>query len=51
MTNRYNPPLMFKPIRWRTFPRDFLVIQSAFLMFGFAIATMIRANLVQARFR
>jgi uncharacterized membrane protein YczE len=36
---------MFKPIRWSTFPRDFLVIQSAFLMFGFAIATMIRANL------
>ncbi|MCB9135168.1 MAG: hypothetical protein H6636_07065 [Anaerolineales bacterium] len=36
---------MFKPIRWRTFPRDFLVIQFAFLMFGFAIATMIRANI------
>lgn len=36
---------MFKPIRWKTFPRDFLVIQTAFLMFGFAIATMIRANL------
>jgi uncharacterized membrane protein YczE len=36
---------MFKPIRWKTFPRDFLVIQSAFLIFGFAIATMIRANL------
>ncbi|GAB4580954.1 MAG: membrane protein [Anaerolineales bacterium] len=36
---------MFKPIRWHTFPRDFLVIQSGFLLFGFAIAMMIRANL------
>ncbi|HNB50929.1 MAG TPA: hypothetical protein PK530_03255 [Anaerolineales bacterium] len=36
---------MFKPIHWKTFPRDFLVIQSAFLIFGFAIATMIRVNL------
>ena len=36
---------MFKPIRWHTFPRDFLVIQVGFLLFGFAIATMIRANL------
>jgi uncharacterized protein len=36
---------MFKPIRWNTFPRDFLVIQTGFLLFGFAIAMMIRANL------
>ena len=36
---------MFKPIRWNTFPRDFLVIQSGFVLFGFAIAMMIRANL------
>jgi len=36
---------MFKPIRWNTFPRDFLVIEVGFLLFGFAIATMIRANI------
>ena len=36
---------MFKPIRWNTFPRDFLVIQSGFVLFGFAIAMMIRANI------
>ena len=36
---------MFKPIRWHTFPRDFLVIQSGFFLFGFAIAMMIRANI------
>lgn len=36
---------MFKPIRWKTFPRDFLVIQTGFLLFGFAIAMMIRANI------
>jgi uncharacterized membrane protein YczE len=36
---------MFKPIRWKTFPRDFLVIQLGFILFGFAIAIMIRANL------
>jgi len=36
---------MFKPIRWHTFPRDFLVIQIGFLLFGLAIATMIRANI------
>jgi uncharacterized membrane protein YczE len=36
---------MFKPIRWNTFWREFLVIQVGFAIFGFAIATMIRANL------
>jgi uncharacterized membrane protein YczE len=36
---------MFKPIRWNTFLRDFLVIQLGFLLFGLAIAMMIRANL------
>lgn len=34
-----------KPVRWKTFPRDFLRIQLGFLLFGFAIAMMIRANL------
>lgn len=36
---------MFKPIRWKTFPLDFLRIQIGFLLFGIAIATMIRASL------
>jgi uncharacterized membrane protein YczE len=36
---------MFKPIRWKTFWKEFLVIQVGFAIFGFAIATMIRANL------
>jgi len=36
---------MLKPIRWNTFIRDFLRIQVGFLMFGFAIAMMIRGNL------
>jgi len=36
---------MFKPIRWKTFPRDFLRIQAGFLMFGLAIALMIRGNI------
>jgi len=36
---------MFKPIRWNTFLRDFVVIQFGFALFGFAIATLIRANL------
>ena len=36
---------MFKPVRWKTFPRDFLRIQSGFAIFGFAIAVMVRANL------
>lgn len=36
---------MFKPIRWKTFWKEFLVIQLGFAIFGFAIATMIQANL------
>jgi uncharacterized membrane protein YczE len=36
---------MFKPVRWNTFPRDFLRIQSGFFLFGLAITLMIRGNL------
>jgi uncharacterized membrane protein YczE len=36
---------MFKPIRWKNFPKDFLRIQAGFLMFGLAIALMIRGNI------
>jgi uncharacterized membrane protein YczE len=36
---------MFKPVRWKTFPRDLLVIEIGFTMFGLAITLMIRANL------
>jgi uncharacterized membrane protein YczE len=36
---------MFKPIRWNTFPRDFLRIQIGFFLFGLAITLMIRGNL------
>jgi uncharacterized membrane protein YczE len=36
---------MLKPIRWRTFPRDFFAIQIGFLLYGFSIALAIRANL------
>jgi uncharacterized membrane protein YczE len=36
---------MLKPIRWKTFIRDFVVIQIGFALFGLAIATLIRANL------
>jgi uncharacterized membrane protein YczE len=36
---------MLKPIRWNTFVRDFLVIQIGFLLFGLAIALIIRAGL------
>lgn len=36
---------MFKPIRWKTFWKEFLIIQVGFAIFGFAIAAMIRANL------
>jgi hypothetical protein len=34
-----------KPIRWKTFWRDLLVIQAGFCLMGFSIAAMIRANL------
>jgi uncharacterized membrane protein YczE len=36
---------MFKPIRWKSFPRDFLRIQIGFTLFGFSIALLIRGNL------
>jgi len=36
---------MFKPVLWKTFPRDFFVIQIGFALFGLSIALMIRANL------
>ena len=36
---------MLKPIRWKTFASDFVVIQFGFLLFGLSIALMIRANL------
>jgi uncharacterized membrane protein YczE len=35
---------MFKPINWKTFPRDFLRIEAGFILFGLAIALMIRGN-------
>ncbi|MFZ5856802.1 MAG: YczE/YyaS/YitT family protein [Chloroflexota bacterium] len=37
--------MIFKPIRWKDFPRDFLRIQIGFLLFGLAIALMIRGNI------
>lgn len=36
---------MLKPIRWNTFIRDFLVIQIGFLLYGLALALVIRADL------
>lgn len=36
---------MLKPIRWNTFVRDFFVIQIGFLLYGLAIALIVRANL------
>jgi len=36
---------MLKPINWKTFPRDFLVIEVGLGLFGFAIAMLIRGNL------
>jgi uncharacterized membrane protein YczE len=36
---------MLKPVRWKTFPRDFFVIQTGFLLYGLSIALAIRANL------
>jgi len=37
--------MMLKRIRWKTFPRDFFVIQIGFLLYGLSIALAIRANL------
>jgi len=36
---------MLKPAYWKTFPRDFFVIQIGFLIYGLSIALAIRANL------
>lgn len=36
---------MFKPIRWHTFIRDFIIIQIGFALFALAIALLIQANL------
>jgi uncharacterized membrane protein YczE len=36
---------MLKSIRWNTFIRDFFVIQIGFLLYGLALALIIRANL------
>jgi uncharacterized membrane protein YczE len=36
---------MLKPVRWKTFPRDLLVVEIGFVLFGLAITLMIRANL------
>jgi uncharacterized membrane protein YczE len=36
---------IFKPIRWKTFFRDFVVIQVGFALFGLSIALSICANL------
>ena len=36
---------MLKPIRWKTFIRDFLVIQIGFALFGLSIALTIESNL------
>lgn len=35
---------MLKPIRWNTFARDFIVIQFGFLLYGVALALLIRAG-------
>jgi uncharacterized membrane protein YczE len=35
---------MFYAVRWKNFPRDFIVIQIGFALFGLSIATMIRSN-------
>jgi uncharacterized membrane protein YczE len=36
---------MFKPIRWKTFPRDFIRIEIGFIIYGLASALLIRGNL------
>jgi uncharacterized membrane protein YczE len=36
---------MIKPVRWKTFPLDFLRIQIGFLLYGLAITLMIRGKL------
>ena len=36
---------MLKPIRWNTFLKDFIVIQIGFMLYGLALALLIRADL------
>lgn len=36
---------MLKPIRWKTFPLDFLRIQTGFALYGISIVLMIKSNL------
>jgi uncharacterized membrane protein YczE len=36
---------MLRPVRWNTFARDFFVIQIGFLLYGLALALIVRANL------
>jgi len=36
---------LFKPVRWKSFPKDFIRIQIGFLLFGLAITLMIRGNI------
>jgi len=36
---------MFKSIDWKTFPKDFLIAQAGFAIFGVAIALIIQADL------
>ncbi len=36
---------MFRSINWKTFPRDFLITQAGFAIFGVAIALIIQADL------
>jgi len=36
---------MLKPIRWNTFMRDLFVIEIGFLLYGLALALIVRANL------
>ena len=37
--------MLLKPVRWKTFPREFLRIQIGFFLFGLAITLMIRGNI------
>ncbi len=36
---------MLKPVNWKTFPRDFLIAQVGFAIYGLAIALIIQAEL------
>ncbi len=36
---------MLKPINWKTFPRDFVIAQLGFALYGLAIALIIQAHL------